>query len=415
MSDKIVIVGGGVIGLSCAYYLNKQGHKVTVIERNDLTDGCSFGNMGYISPSHFIPLATPGIVAQGLRWMMSSSSPFYVKPRLNWDLIRWGTTFYRNANSKKLNSSIPHLNNLLQLSRKLINELKTEVHDSFDLTEIGCWMLYKNEKTGDHEKHLAEQAAQFDLKTLSCTAGEVQHREPEVEVNVAGGVLYLDDCYINPPVLMKALHTHLANAGVEFLLNTEVTSFEHNGQTIKAVITPKERIEAGEVIIANGSWMPQISRLLNVQLLLQPGKGYSFTYSGLEKNLHYPSILVDDRVATTPYDRTLRIGGTMELSGHSNNILPKRVTAIYNAFKKYYPTMNIQPPDTSKAWFGYRPVTPDGMPYIGRHRAFNNLIYAGGHAMLGVSAATGTGQLVSEIVDGRKPAIEIATFAPDRF
>src|ERR1043165_9315828 len=105
--------------------------------------------MGYISPSHFMPLATAGIVAQGLRWMMSSSSPFYVKPRLNWDLIRWGTTFYRNANSKKLNSSIPHLNNLLQLSRRLINDLKTEVHDSFDLTESGCWMLYKNEKTGD--------------------------------------------------------------------------------------------------------------------------------------------------------------------------------------------------------------------------------------------------------------------------
>jgi D-amino-acid dehydrogenase len=415
MSGKIVIIGGGVIGLSCAHYLTKQGHKVIVIERTRLTDGCSFGNMGYISPSHFIPLATPGIVAQGLRWMMSSSSPFYIKPRLNWDLIRWGTTFYRNANAKKLSSSIPHLSNLLQLSRKLVNDLKSEVGDSFDLTENGCWMLYKNEKTGDHEKHLAEQAAEFNLKTITCTAAEVQQYEPEVEVNVAGGVLYLDDCYINPPVLMKALHTHLINAGVEFQLGAEVISFERNNQNIKAVITNQQRTEADEVIVANGSWMQELSKLLNIQLLLQPGKGYSFTYSDLEKNLHYPSILVDDRVATTPYDRSLRIGGTMELSGHSDNILPKRVTAIYNAFKKYYPAMDIHPPDTTKAWFGYRPVTPDGMPYIGRHHAFNNLIYAGGHAMLGVSAATGTGQLVSEIVDGRKTTIDIEAFDPARF
>ena len=117
---------------------------------------------------------------------------------------------------------------------------------------------------------------------------------------------------------------------------------------------------------------------------MQPGKGYSVAYNNLEKNLRYPSILVDDRTATSPINRWLRIGGTMELSGHSNTILPKRVASIHQAFHKYYPSLNLPAPDNSKTWFGYRPVTPDGMPYIGRHKKYNNLTYAGGHAMLGI-------------------------------
>jgi D-amino-acid dehydrogenase len=412
---KVTIIGGGIIGLCSAYYLQKEGYEVTVIERNNITDGCSFGNMGYISPSHFIPLATPGIVSQGLKWMLSSSSPFYIKPRLNWDLIQWGMTFRRNANAKTVAKNAPQLNNLLQLSRELMNGLKNELPESFDMTEKGCWMLYQTEKMGDHEKRLAEQANQFGLKTISCDQQQVQSYEPEVEVNVAGGVLYLDDCHLDSAKFMHALYLYLQKAGVKFWLNTEVTGFEKRNDRIEAVLTDKSKLDCEELVIANGSWLGNISKLLGIKMLMQPGKGYSVVYHGLEKNLHYPSILVEARTATTPINRWLRIGGTMELSGHSNNILPKRVMAIYNAFKKYYPAMNIPEPDLLKAWFGYRPVTPDGMPYIGRHSRYNNLSYAGGHAMLGLSAAAGTGKLIEEIVSWKHPSINLSAFNPERF
>jgi D-amino-acid dehydrogenase len=412
---KVTIIGGGVIGLCSAYYLNKEGHEVTIIDRHDITDGCSFGNMGFISPSHFIPLATPGIISQGLKWMMSSSSPFYIKPRLNSDLLKWGMAFRKNANAKTIEKNAPHLNNLLQLSRGLMNDIKIILPESFDMTEKGCWMLYRNEKTGDHEKHLAEQANSFGLKTIICNAQQVQDKEPEVEVNVAGGILYMDDCHLNPGKFMRSLYSYLLKAKVKFWINTEVTGFGKNNDRITAVITDKMKLDCEELVIANGSWMQPISKLLDIKLLMQPGKGYSVVYNGMEKNLQHPSILVDDRGAVTPIGGWLRIGGTMELSGHSDNILPKRVTAIYKAVKKYYPSLAIDPPDPAKAWFGYRPVTPDGMPYIGRHSKYNNLCYAGGHAMLGLSAAAGTGKLVAEILGHKKPSIAVSAFNPERF
>jgi D-amino-acid dehydrogenase len=412
---KITIIGGGVIGLCTAYYLRKTGYEVTVIDRNNITDGCSFGNMGYISPSHFIPLATPGIIRQGLKWMLSSSSPFYIKPRLDLDLIRWGMAFRRSATKDQVEQSIPHLNNLLQLSRELMNDLKKDLPESFSMIEKGCWMLYKQEKTGEHEKHLAEQAHGLGLKTILCTPEQVQQYETEVEVSVAGGVLYLDDCHIDTASFMRVLYNYLQKAGVKFWLNTEVIGFGRQNGKISSVITGETEMDCEELVIANGSWLGTISKLLGIKMLMQPGKGYSIVYNQLEKNLQYPSILVDDRTATTPIDHWLRIGGTMEMSGHNDSILPKRVMAIYNAFKKYYPSMNLPEPDTSKAWFGYRPVTPDGMPYIGRHSQYSNLTYAGGHAMLGVSAAAGTGKLVGEIIGNKPPAISLQAFRPDRF
>jgi D-amino-acid dehydrogenase len=412
---QVTIIGGGVIGLCSAWYLRKAGYNVTVIERNNITDGCSFGNMGYISPSHFIPLATPGIVSQGLKWMMSSSSPFYIKPRLNLDLVRWGMTFWKKATAKNVEDSAPHLNNLLQLSRELMNDFKKELPTSFDMIEKGCWMLYKTEKTADHEKHLAEQAHSYGLKTIMCTPQQVQEYETQVEVNVLGGVLYLDDCHLNPARFMQSLYSQLQRMGVKFWINTEVTGFEKTNGRITAVITDKTDIPCDAIVMANGSWMGKLSKLLGIRLLMQPGKGYSVVYDGLQKNLQFPSILVDDRTATSPIGSWLRVGGTMELSGHSDNVLPKRVMALYHNFKKYYPSMNLPAPDINKAWYGYRPVSPDGMPYIGKHNKFANLVYAGGHAMLGVSAAAGTGQLVEEIISQKQVAIPIEAFRPDRF
>ena len=412
---KVTIVGAGVIGLCSAYYLQKEGYEVTVIERGDITDGCSFGNMGYISPSHFIPLASPGIIAEGIRHMLSSSSPFYIKPRLNWDLLQWGYHFWRNCNAATVKRNAPHLNNILHLSRYLINDMRDEIGDTFEMEEIGCLMMCKQEKTLQHEFHLADDAEKFGLQVERLRRNEVQQLETDVEVDVAGAVLFKDDCHFDPGKMITALKKHLESNGVRFQLHTTVTGFEKQNNRITAVLTDKGKTDADELIVATGSWLPVVMRMMGIRLLLQPGKGYSHTYDHVEKNLKYPAILVDGRCAITPWKQRLRIGGTMELSGINNRVLIKRMQGIYESARNFYPGLTIDFPPADKIWNGLRPVTPDGLPYIGRVNNFENVIVAGGHAMLGISEGTGTGKLVSEITQHKTTSVDISAFKPQRY
>jgi len=413
--SEVTIIGGGVIGLSTAYYLNKVGYTVTVIERGDISDGCSFGNMGYISPSHFVPLASPGIISQGLKWMLSASSPFYIKPRLNLDLMKWGYHFWKSSTAETVEKNSPHLNNILQFSRKLVDDLRNDIGDTFSMETIGCLMMCKQQKTLDHEFHLADDAEIFGLKVDRLLKDQVQALEPDVEIDVAGAVLFKDDCHFNPGKMMLALKSYLDSKGVTFQLNTTVTGFEKANKKITAVITDKGKFSCEQIIVATGSWLPVIAKMMGISLLLQPGKGYSYTYPFVEKNIKYPAILVDGRCAITPWGNELRIGGTMELSGINNSVLVKRMEGIYNSATNFYPGLKIDFPPTDKIWNGLRPVTPDGLPYIGRHSAYDNVIIAGGHAMLGISEGTGTGKLVTEIVQRKTTSIDIKAFKVERF
>ena len=410
-----IIVGGGIIGLCSAYYLQKEGHTVTIIERGDITDGCSFGNMGYMSPSHFVPLASPGIISEGIKYMLSSSSPFYIKPRLNLELIQWAWHFYKNSTAANVKRSAPHLNNILQLSRNLINDMRTEIGDSFDMEAKGCFMMCKQQKTLEHEFHLADDAEKLGLVVERMNAAQVQALETDVEIDVAGAVLFKDDCHFDPGKLIITLKNYLEKKGVQFQLNSTVSGFEKNGSIVNAVFTNNGKFNCDNLVIATGSWIPTVSKMLGIHLLLQPGKGYSYTYDNVEKNIKYPAILVDGRCAITPWGNRLRIGGTMELSGINNKVLIKRMQGIYDSAKNFYPGLKIDFPPADKIWNGLRPVTPDGLAYIGRTAEYNNVVIAGGHAMLGISQGTGTGLLVSQLLQNKKTEIDISAFDLKRF
>jgi D-amino-acid dehydrogenase len=412
---KVTIVGGGIIGLCSAYYLQKQGDEVTVIESGDITDGCSFGNMGYMSPSHFVPLASPGIIAEGLKHMLSSSSPFYVKPRLNMDLMKWGYHFYKSSNAATVKKHAPHLNNILMLSRHLMNDIRNEIGDVFEMEEKGCLMMCKKESTLEHEFHLADDAEKLGLKVERLDRAAVQALEPDVELDVAGAVLFKDDAHFNPGKLMIALKNYLDQKGVHFQLNTTVSGFEKSNNKVTAVITDKGKFDCENLIIATGSWLPIVSKMLGIKLLLQPGKGYSYTYPYIEKNIKFPAILVDGRCAITPWGHQLRLGGTMEISGINSKILVKRMEGVFNSAKDFYPGLKIDFPPVDKIWSGLRPVTPDGLPYIGKTSKFENVIFAGGHAMLGISEGAGTGLLVSQLVENKKTEIDMSAFQVERF
>jgi D-amino-acid dehydrogenase len=215
--------------------------------------------------------------------------------------------------------------------------------------------------------------------------------------------------------MMIALKNYLVGKGVKFELNCTVTGFEKGNKKITGIITNKGKFNCEDVVVATGSWLPVVAKMMGIKLLLQPGKGYSYTYPNIEKNLKYPAILVDGRCAITPWGNQLRIGGTMELSGINNKVLVKRMQGIYDSALNFYPGLKIDFPPADKIWNGLRPVSPDGLPYIGKHSLYDNVVIAGGHAMLGISEGTGTGKLVTEIIQRKTTSVNISAFKVERF
>jgi len=417
-SPQVVIIGSGIIGLYSAYYLQQKGHKVTIIERTDGADGCSYGNAGMIVPSHFIPLAVPGMIEKGIRWMFNSESPFYVKPRLNWDLISWGLKFYQAANSKQVERAMPALRDISLLAKKLYQDFAKDENNDFAFEEKGLMMLCKTAHNFHEEAEVAETANKLGIEARVLDVAALHALEPEVKPNVAGAVYYPGDAHLYPNDLVKKLKALLQKQGITFMYNIEVTDFTSENGTIKSIKTQSgNSIAVDELIIATGSWSPILAKQLGINLPMQAGKGYSTTYQQQKgKKLNIPSILLEARVAITPMsDNLIRFGGTMEIGGINQDINMNRVRGIIKAVPEFFPEYPIEVPAQQKVWSGLRPCSPDGLPYIGRTKKYKNLIIASGHAMMGLSLAPGSGKLVQEIVDNEKTSIDISLYNPERY
>lgn len=429
---NIGVVGGGIIGLCSAYYLLQAGHRVTVFDRNQFSSGCSYGNAGMVIPSHIISLAQPGMIAKGLRWMLNPTSPFYIKPRLNADLIRWAWLFYRHATPQHVNRAIPALRDLSLLSKKLYQELtalqmpvgsaRTKLKQQppgpnlhIGWQERGLLMLYKTaaaEHESANEAKLANRAG-VDAWTLSAT--QVQDLERDVRVDVRGAIYYPGDAHLDPGLLMQSLLTYLQKNGVQFVGNQSITGFSTQGSRIAGIQTAEGEYAVDEVVIAGGAWSSELTELLGFALPLQGGKGYSFMLENPPRTVNVPAIMQETQATVTPVGGHLRFAGTLEIAGTDQSVNMNRVRGIVNGIRQYYPDMPVGLPAVSSVWKGLRPCSPDGLPYIGRVRQFENLTIATGHGMIGVSLAPATGKLVAETVDNQPLSIDPTPFRPDRF
>ncbi len=429
----IIVIGGGVIGLSTAWFLREEGCEVTVLEKGDLTDNCSFGNMGYLSPSHFVTLASPGVVEQGLLWLLNAESPFYIRPSLSWSLVDWGLKFMRASTRAHVERSARPLTDLLLLSKAETKRWIDAGLLQVEYTERGCIMYYNTPKGERGEIETARKAEDLGLKVTVLDRDQARTLEPDAQLEVRGGVLYHDDAHLYPNALMEQLPRLLEARGVRILRNAEVVAFERVNGAIAAVRCRSatetgrestERLKADTVVLAAGSWSPSLARLCDEYLPLMPGKGYSITVDNPERTLHHPCILKEAKVALTPWSHRLRIGSTMEIGPMDGRIRLRRVQGILRAVRQYMPGIANDPgvralEDATtlqrRAWFGYRPLSADGMPYIGFARKNRNLIIATGHSMLGLSLAAGTGKLVAELACGKPTSLPMEPFDPKRF
>ena len=413
MSKKVVIIGGGIMGVCSAYFLNKEGHEVTIIDKSNFSSGASFVNAGYITPSHIISLAAPGIITKGLKWMFNPSSPFYVKPRLDKDFLQWAWAFKRSATKKKVAQSIPVIKDINILSRELYIAMKSSGDLDFHYEHKGLLMAYKHDKAGEQEWEVGKKAIELGLKVENLTAKEVEALEPKANLNIKGAVYFHSDAHMTPGGFMKNMLSYLRENGVTILAEEEVKDIIISNNSIKKVVTNKQEISADEFVMAAGSWSPIISKKLGIKMLLQPGKGYRINVAQ-ETNITIPAVLLEAKVAVTPMDGFTRFSGTMEIDKINHKINPIRVNAIANSASKYYHGLQISTQDKEAAQCGLRPVTPDGLPYIGKTSQYNNLTFATGHAMMGWSLGPATGKLVSEIVSDKKASLDLNPFHVQR-
>ncbi|RYG00471.1 MAG: FAD-binding oxidoreductase, partial [Chitinophagaceae bacterium] len=285
----------------------------------------------------------------------------------------------------------------------------------FAFEKKGIIMYYKTEKFGEEEVHLGEKARSLGLDVEALNLEQLKALEPGLDLDVLGGVHYRCDAHLYPNKLIPQLAGKLRSMGVKFATGSGVEKIIVESGKVRKLITGNGEYDADVAIIAAGSWLPAITKLAGVSVSLMPGKGYSFTLDNPARKLNIPAILCEARVAITPMDNRMRYGGTMEIAPVNDKINMKRVEGIVNSVPSYFKNIDLNMPTEKDIWYGFRPCTPDGLPYIGFSGKVKNMIVAGGHAMSGLSLGPATGKIAADLAAGEQLPMDINAFSVDRF
>jgi len=412
MSD-VLIVGGGVIGVSTAYFLAQKGASVTLIEKGDVAAGSSYGNAGLVCPCHSIPLPAPGALTQGIKWLFDPESPFYIKPRLDADLLAWLWRFQSFSNRQAFDRAVPLLRDMQRASLDLYQTLIARENLACHFEKSGGLMLYRTAAGLEHGQKETAVLQKHGLQIQVLTGDEARQMEPLARPDVVGGIHYEEDAHLTPDLFVKGLAAAAQARGVRLLTQTELLDFTRQGNRITAVNTTRGTFQPEQVVLAAGVWSSLLARQLGLKLPLQPAKGYSVTVERPSPSPQTHLHLGEAKVVVTPMGPHLRFAGTLELAGYDLSINQRRVRAILRAADNYL--TGLEEKEIVEIWRGLRSCSPDGLPYIGRSATYSNLIIAAGHAMLGLSMGPITGQLVAELAAGERPSLDLAPFAVERF
>lgn len=411
--QRVVVVGGGVIGLCTAFYLQRAGADVVVVSAGPLGTGASAVNAGWIVPSLSAPVPTPGLVRTSLRWMLRSDSPLYIRPRADLDLVRWLLTFWRRCNPKDHLAGTEATAELNRQTMGLFDDLRG-AGVSFEYHKQGLLFAYESSSELEHDLRALEPLRAFGLDLPSPLWKDALHEfEPSLTDAINGGYWISGERHVRPDTLTTGLAEFLSGR-VQFKPNQPVLAIEHANGRATAIRTAREKIEADAVVICAGAWAGRVARLAGVRLPMEGGKGYKLDYSPPPTTVNHALYLHERRVAVTPLNGMIRLAGTMEFSGLNDLIRPARVAAIARAGVA---SLRDWPADPAVAQIGsgLRPMTPDGLPIIGWLPGFHNLAVASGHAMLGVTLGPATGSAIANLVTTGQTSAEIAPFNPARF
>lgn len=411
-----VIIGGGVIGVACAHYLTEAGHRVTVIDKGRIGGECSQGNCGLVCPSHVLPLAEPGAIRNALKAMLKPGGAFRIRPRLNLHLWRWLWRFARRCNERDMLTAGRAIQPLLVSSMSLYEQL-VESGIECEWQKRGLLFVYQNKRNlNAYEPTNELLASTFNEPAQRLDGDALLAKEPALKDNVAGAWFFEHDAHLRPDRLLASWRAALAKRGVQFIEQCELQTINatkgKNGE-VSSVVASGKNFDADKFVIATGAWTPQLAKLLRCRVPIEPGKGYSITLPVPANGPKLPMIFPEHRVAVTPMDTGLRLGSIMEFAGYDQSLSERRLRML-TAGAAHYLREPIAPDQFPDKWFGWRPMTYDSTPVIGRCPTFSNVYLATGHNMLGLSMAPATGRLISELIDQRETHIDAAAYALER-
>ena len=412
--DRVVVIGGGVIGTMCAWNLVNAGLEVTIVDREKFGAACSHGNCGYVSPSHIFPLCQPGAIQKTLKAMLKTNSPFSVKPRWESSFFSWFWNFSRKCNHRDMMLAGQGRHALLQSSKRLYQQLIAAENIECEWQEVGLLFVYDDEKSfarfGKTESLIREN---FGVSATPYDGKQLVELEPAIKPGFGGAWHYEGDCHLRPDKLMSQMREKLEQRGVSIVEDFPVQQFVRENGLAKTVLGNGESLEADHFVVAAGAMTPFLNQHLGINVPIEPGKGYSITMPKPARMPKLPIIFEDSHVAITPMKSKYRIGSTMEFVGYDTSINPGRIAILKSAAEKYLYEPYCEP--IEEQWYGWRPMTWDGKPVIDQSPAMNNVWIAAGHNMLGLSMATGTGRLVKELMLGEEPHMDPSHFAAARF
>jgi len=415
MSDQsVIIVGGGVIGACCAYYLRKSGWEVTIVERETFGAACSHGNCGLISPSHALPLAMPGAVMKTMPMMFKSDAPFRVAPRFDPTLWAWLLKFAGRCKEAPMLEAAAGRHALLQSSVSAYHELLAAEGIDCEWEDRGAYFIYQTPKGMDSYKKTDQWLQQFGLGAERIGGEELESREPALKAGVAAGAwFYKIDAHLRPDKLMDGLQATLVKMGVKIVEGTGITGFIRHEGRASVLQTTAGDMQADQYVLATGAWTPKLNEWIGAKIPIQPGKGYSITFPRPTICPTAPLAFMEQKVIATPFNTGYRLGSTMEFAGYDTTINKERLGALKRGAEIYLKEPYCEPAE--EQWYGWRPMTYDGKPVIDTSPAMKNVTVAAGHNMLGLSMGAATGKLVDEMLTGKTPHIDLKQFSVDRF
>jgi len=409
----VLVLGGGVVGLACALELLRAGRGVTLLEQGRAGGATSHGNCGTITPSHATPLAMPGMIGEALAQVLRADAPFRVKPRFDPALWAWMLQFARRCNWRDFDRVNRIKAPLLMRSRRAIEALVRDERLDCEFEARGTMYVYRDPAAFERAQWMPRALREVDVPIEVLDGTAARAREPALNERIVGAYYNPADGHLRPDRYVAELARRVRERGGTILEQEPVLALHARAGAIESVETQGARHVARDYVLAMGVWSPGLARTLDLRLPIQPGKGYSITYDRPARCPRIPLVCKERSVCVTAWSSGYRLGSTMEFAGFDASLNRTRLDALERGAGEYL--HEAVGPRRIEEWYGWRPMTWDDLPIIGRSPRHPNLVLATGHGMLGVTMSAVTAELVTDLICARPPALDPAPLGLQRF